>query len=132
MTTGLVQDGGTLTISAPANVTVNNFYAVGATGGSLDIDVVNGLPCVAATTATTGSNVVLITEGVFTLSKKDEGNSALVAGQKAFWRATGGVNEITGLATNADGVAGVAWAAAATGDTTATIKLLGFGNYAAI
>ncbi len=132
MTTALSQDGGTVTITAAAALTKDYLYALGPTGGAQDTDVVNGLPAVAVNSYTTGDSAVFLTEGVFTLSKKAEANSALVVGQKAFWRATGGVNEITGLATAADGVAGVAWQAAATGGTTAVVKLLGFGSYAAI
>ncbi len=132
MTTKLVQDGSTVVITAAAALTKGRLYALGPTGGAQDTDVVNGLPAVATASYTTGDSAVFHVEGVFTLSKKAEANSALVVGQKAFWRATGGINEITGLATAADGVAGVAWAAATTGATTAQVRLLGFGSYAAI
>lgn len=132
MTTALVQDGKAIQYTCTGNVSGNALYAIGATGGALGLSVTNGLPVVPASSGTTGDLISFITEGVFTLSKIAEGSSALVKGQKVFYRTTGGVNELTGVSASADGVAGIAWDSAVTGASTATVKLLGFANYAAV
>lgn len=127
MTTKLVQNGATIKRTLAANVTVNSFYALegGSESGA------NGLPVVALKSGVTGESVDFLTEGVYTLTKVAEANSAMNQGDICYWRTTGGVNVLTGLATAADGVAGTAWVAAVTGATTATIKLLGNGGKAA-
>lgn len=127
MTTKLVQNGDRIKVTLAANATVNSFYAL--EGGSES--AANGLPAVCALSGTTGDSVDFITEGVFTLTKVAEASSALNQGDICYWRTTGGVNVLTGLATAALGVAGTAWVAAVTGATTATIKLLGHGGKAA-
>lgn len=127
MTTKLVQNGERIKRTLAANATVNSFYALegGSESGA------NGLPAVCALSGVTGASVDFIVEGVFTLSKVAEASSAMNQGDICYWRTTGGVNQLTGLATLANGVAGTAWVAAVTGATTATIKLLGHGGKAA-
>ncbi len=112
MTTKLVQDGNTIAYTATGNGTVNNLQVVGAT------------LCMNPVSYTTGAAVALLTEGVFTCTKIAEGSSALVAGQICYYRVTGGVPKITGLATGGT-IAGTAQAAATTGATTGIVKLLG-------
>lgn len=112
MTTKLVRDGATIPYTATGNGTVNNLQVVGAT------------LCMNPISYTTGDAVRLLTEGVFTVTKVAEGSSALVAGQIAYYRVTGGVPKITGLATGGT-IAGTAQAAAVTGATTGILKLLG-------
>lgn len=114
MTTKLVQDGKTIPYTATGNGTVNNLQVVGAT------------LCVIPKSFTTGDAVALLTEGVFTCTKIAEAGSGIAAGALAYYRVTGGVPKITGLATGGT-LAGTGWQAttAATGDTTVTIKLKG-------
>ena len=121
MTTKLVQDGNTVTYTCTGNVTSGNLYSLLAGG----INGTNGLPVVAAQSGTTGATVTMMAEGVFTLTKVAEANSALTVGQRVYFRTTGGANKVTGVATSADGTAGTAWSAAATGGTTVNVKLLG-------
>ncbi len=131
MTTKLVANGGTINFTATGNITGGELLALGATGGALGLAVANGIPAVPANTYTTGDNAVCLLEGVFSLRKKAEGSSALVIGQQVFWRTTGGYNQLTGVLAAANGVAGVAMAAAVTGATTAVVKLLGVNAFTA-
>lgn len=112
MTTKLVQDGNTINYTATGNGTAGNLQVVGA------------LLCQIPVTFTTGDGVALLTEGVFTCTKVAEPASALVQGQVAYYRVTGGVPKITGKAAGGT-IAGTAWAAAVTGATTCVLRLKG-------
>ncbi len=112
MTTKLARDGMRIPYTATGDGTVNNLHVVGA------------LLTVIPVSFTTGDNVELMTEGVFTVTKVAEATSALVAGQVCYYRVTGGVPKITGKATGGT-IAGTAWAAAATGATTGLLRLKG-------
>jgi predicted RecA/RadA family phage recombinase len=132
MTTALVQDGTSVAYTCTGNVTAGNLYSLGVTGTSLTNVAHNGMPAVAINSGTTGDEVTMKVEGVFSLSKIAEAASSLVVGQKALFRTTGGVQEITGVLAAADGVAGQAWAAAVTGATTAIVRLAQIANYALV
>lgn len=131
MTTKLVQDGNTILVTATGNITKGELYALGATGGAQGINVANGVPAVPAASYTTGDSAVMLLTGVYTLRKKAEAASSLVVGQQVFWRTTGGYNQLTGVLAAANGVAGAAMAAAVTGATTATVKLIGVNAFTA-
>lgn len=112
MTTKLVQDGNTIDYTATGDGTAGNLQVVGA--------LLTQVP----TSFTTGDGVALLAEGVFTCTKVAEASSALVQGQVAYYRVTGGVPKITGKATGGT-VAGTAWAAAVTGATSGILRLKG-------
>lgn len=112
MTTKLVQDGKTINYTATGDGTAGNLQVVGA------------LLCQVPASFTTGDGVALLCEGVFTCTKVAEGSGALVQGQVAYYRVTGGVPKITGLSAGGT-VAGTAWAAAVTGATAGILKLKG-------
>lgn len=112
MTTKVVQNGKTINYTATGNGTVNNLQVAG--------NLLTMIPV----SFTTGDAVALLTEGVFTCTKVAEAGSALVQGQACYYRVTGGVPKITGLATGGT-IAGTAWAAAATGATSGIVKLKG-------
>lgn len=131
MTTKLVANGDTINFTATGDITGGELASLGATGGALGLSVANGMPAVPANSYTTGDNAVCLLEGVFTLRKVAEAASSLVIGQQAFFRTTGGYNQITGVLAAANGVAGVAMAAAVTGATTASVKLLGTNAFTA-
>lgn len=103
-----VQDGDTLTLTAP--------YAVTSGGGAL----VGAMFGVAVGDAANGALVALRTTGVFSLAKTT--GAAWTVGQKIYWDNT--AKECAGTATG-NTLVGVATAAAASGDTTGIVRLNG-------
>lgn len=113
MATNLDQDGTIINYTCTGNNTKGVLYEIGSTLG------------VALKSGTTGDVIPIAIEGVFSgLTKVAEASSAITVGGVVYYRTTGGAAKLTGLAT-AGTYAGVGFAAAATGATTATIKLLG-------
>ena len=113
MTTKLVQDGTRIHVTVPTGgYTVNKAYLVGELVG------------VATETVAAAGTAALATEGVFTLTKMAEANSAVSQGGTVYGRTTGGEFKC-GAVASGDNVAGTAWAAAVTGATTITVKLAG-------
>ena len=107
-----LQEGRTLPYTATAAIDNNELLVIGAIGA------------VAPVAAVTGDRIDMRVEGVFRLTKKAAANTDGAIGAKAYAIATGGVRKITGLATGATEV-GTFWAAAATGDVLANVKLHG-------
>lgn len=113
MATNLSQDGTIINYTATGNNTAGTLYEIGSTLG------------VALKTGTTGDVIPIAIEGVFSgITKVAEGSSAIAVGAPVFYRTTGGAVKVTGLITSGT-LAGTGFAAAVTGATTATIKLLG-------
>jgi predicted RecA/RadA family phage recombinase len=113
MATNLSQDGKIINYTCTGNVTAGTLYEIGSTLG------------VALKTGTTGAVVPIAIEGVYSgLTKVAEASSAIAVGGPVYYRTTGGAAKLTGKATGGT-YAGVGFAAAVTGGTTATIKLLG-------
>lgn len=113
MATNLNQDGNIINYTATAAITSGTLYEIGSTLG------------VALKSGTTGDVVPIAIEGVYSgLTKVAEANSAIAVGAPVYYRTTGGAAKLTGKATGGT-YAGVGMAAAVTGATTATIKLLG-------
>ena len=113
MATNLSQDGNVINYTATGNNTSGTLYEIGSTLG------------VALKTGTTGDVIPIAIEGVYSgLTKVAEATSAIAVGGPVYYRTTGGAVKLTGKATGGT-LAGVGFAAAVTGATTATIKLLG-------
>lgn len=113
MATNLSQDGNIINYTCTGNNTAGTLYEIGSTLG------------VALKTGTTGDVIPIAIEGVYSgLTKVAEASSAIAVGAPVYYRVTGSAVKLTGLATGGT-YAGVGFAAAVTGATTATIKLLG-------
>jgi predicted RecA/RadA family phage recombinase len=113
MATNLSQDGQIINYTCTGNNTAGTLYEIGSTLG------------VALKTGTTGDVIPIAIEGVFSgLTKVAEASSAIAVGEVVYYRVTGGAVKLTGAASLGT-FAGVGFAAAVTGATTATIKLLG-------
>lgn len=111
MATNKVQDGDTLTLTAPATVTSGLTYKVGS------------LIVVAMASAASGAAFPAATKGVFTLVKAT--GSAWTEGEKLYWDAT--ASKWTDVSTS-NTLAGYAEAAAASGDTTGNVFLCQIGG----
>lgn len=116
MTTAHVTDGDVLNVSATGGCTA------GAIWGGSDVAGVY-----LATYAASASNtsVPVAVEGVFTVSKKAHAD-AWAVGEKIYALSTGGVYKAVAAATGSAVPLGIAWASAATGGTTGTVKLCTF------
>lgn len=113
MATNLSQDGNVINYTCTGNNTAGTLYEIGSTLG------------VALKSGTTGDVIPIGIEGVYSgLTKVAEANSAIAVGAPVYYRTTGGAAKLTGKATGGT-LAGVGFAAAVTGATTATLKLLG-------
>jgi len=103
-----VQEGKTITVTAPADVASGAYVVVGAIRG------------VAAYDAASGDPVEVVTEGVFTLPKKAA--DVVAPGALLYWDAANGYLTIT-EGTGSKPLAGVAVQAAGNGATTVNVKL---------
>jgi predicted RecA/RadA family phage recombinase len=103
-----VQPGGTITVTAPANVSSGDVVVVGALVG------------VAAFDASQNDQVEITTEGVFTLPKKS--TDVVAAGNLLYWDAVNHYLTLT-AGTGSKPLAGAAVAAAGNGITTVNMKL---------
>jgi predicted RecA/RadA family phage recombinase len=101
-----VQEGKTITVTAPANVTSGQYVTVGAIRG------------VAAYSAASGEAVELVTEGVFTLPKVSADN--ILAGDVLYWSGTACTKT---AGTGSKPLVGVAVKAADSGVATVDAKL---------
>lgn len=101
-----VQDGRTVTVTAPANVTVGQGVIVGALFG------------VARFSASSGAPVELATEGVFTIAKTSA--LAIAIGDRLFWDDT---NKVVNKTTTSQFCVGVAMSAASNPSATVQIRL---------
>jgi len=101
-----VQEGKTLTVTAPAAVTSGQYVTVGSIRG------------VAAYDAAQDEPVELVTEGVFTLPKVGADNVA--AGDLLYWNGTACTKT---AGTGSKPLVGVAVKAAGSGVTTVAVKL---------
>jgi predicted RecA/RadA family phage recombinase len=106
-----------------SNGEVFNYTCTGAvTNGALLI--IGDTPGVALTAGTTGDVIAVALEGVFTLTKKAAASTNWAAGGQVYYVTTGGVNKLTGVAAAGKQI-GTGWAAAVTGATTGSVKLIG-------
>ena len=80
---------------------------------------------VALTAAASGVTCEHAVEGVFRVAKKAGAGTSIAQGARAYTMVTGGVVKVTGALATGQVQMGTAWAAAATGDDTALVKLLG-------
>jgi predicted RecA/RadA family phage recombinase len=103
-----LQVGGTVTVTAPANVV------------SGDVVVVGSLVGVAAFDASQNDQVEITTEGVFTLPKKS--TDVVATGNLLYWDAVNHYLTLT-AGTGSKPLAGAAVAAAGNGVTTVNVKL---------
>ena len=103
-----VQQGNTITVTAPAAVVSGQYVTVGAIRG------------VAAYDAAQGEPVEVVTEGVFTLPKKAA--DVVAAGDLLYWDATNGYLTVT-AGTGSKPLVGVAVKAAGNGAMSVDIKL---------
>ena len=110
-----IQPGRTISYTATGNIANGEIKELGS-----------ALFGVAPVAAVTGDLVDMQVEGVFSVGKIAAALTSFAQGAKVYAKATGGVLKVTGVATGNQ--LGTAWAAAATGDTTATVKLLGYGS----
>jgi len=101
-----IQPGENLTIPAPANVSAGDPVMVGSLFG------------VAQGDALSGADVVIVTNGVFELTKLEA--QAWTVGAKIYWDAG---NSRTTTATSGNTLIGVAAAAAANPSTTGLVRL---------
>lgn len=108
MAKNFVQEGENLTITAP--------YAVSSGGGCM----VNNLFGVAITDIANGEQGVIATEGVWTLAKDAGGGTNWAAYGDVYWNAS--TKKVTG-ASSGNQLIGTGMAVAATGDTTANVRL---------
>lgn len=99
--------GDNLTVVAPADVTSDGIFFAGGIIGIYSHD------------AKSGTNVAIVTEGVFANQPKDTA-AAWVFGDQLYWDNT--AKKFTKTATN-NKLVGVAVAAAAQADTVGTVKL---------
>lgn len=115
MGTKLVQEGDVLNYTTTGAITKDTLIKIGDTFG------------VPLSTAT-GSGVVIpvALEGTFTVGKIAAASTSLAVGQLVYARATGSVFKVLGVATG--NAMGTAFATAATGATTAIVKLFGFAT----
>lgn len=97
------------------NVTLSGTVAMGA------IYHLNEVAGVLVTGGVSGDVRPVALEGVFTVAKKAGANLDFAIGEKVQSLTTGGVNKA--VATGGTLPLGIAWAAAATGDTTVQVKL---------
>jgi predicted RecA/RadA family phage recombinase len=103
-----IQPGENLTLTAPYAVTPGDGLLVGSIFG------------VASDTAASGAEVIAVVTGVFTLAKTT--GAAWTVGQVLYWDDTG--KKVTHTAST-NKLIGVAVKAAASGDTTGTLRLNG-------
>ncbi|MDW8130054.1 MAG: DUF2190 family protein [Bryobacterales bacterium] len=103
-----VQEGKTLTVTAPGAVTSGQFVVVGAIRG------------VAAHDAASGERLELVTEGVFTLPKKP--SDVVTVGSLLYWDAAQGHLTVT-PGTGSKPLVGVATKAAGNGAASVDVKL---------
>ena len=101
-----VQAGVNLTMPAPADVLSGSVVTVGSITG------------IAAETALMGSDVDVVTEGVFSLPKVSA--LALTIGQKIYWDAT---NKLVTATASGNTLLGVAVSAALNPSATVNVKL---------
>lgn len=100
-----------------------NYTCTGAvTNGALLI--IGDTPGVALTSGATGDLIAVAIEGVFELPKKAAASTNWALLGQVYYMTTGGVNKLTGVAAAGKQI-GTGMAAAVTGATTGTIKLLG-------
>lgn len=115
MTTKLVQDGDIINYTNGSTArTVGQLIKEGDTFG------------VVLKTTATGIAMALAIEGVFTLPKIAAASTNLVVGGLVYARATGSTYKVLAVATG--NAMGTAFAVAATGATTAVVKLHGFAT----
>lgn len=117
MATNYIQDGSTVLYTCTGNVSSGGFVPLPAAGtGQKFVGV-------ATIAGTTGDIVPLMTEGVFSVSTKKAEATAGIGqwrvGDDIYLTSTG---DFTGTATS-NGLAGVAWEAAATSATTGKIRI---------
>lgn len=109
-----------------------NYTTTGAVSNG-ELRVINRMAGVALTSATgAGQKVALALEGVFSLTAVATG--AKTAGNRVFYRTTGGVAKaafVSGVATGAKYTIGTVWETATAASTTCKVKLIG-GPLAAI
>ena len=86
--------------------------------------IIGDTPGVALTSGATGDVIAVAIEGVFSLSKKAAAGTNWAQGGEVYYVTNGGVNRLAGVA-GATAQVGTGWTAAATGDTTGTVKLIG-------
>lgn len=103
-----LQAGGTVTVTAPANVSSGDVVVVGALVG------------VAAFDASQNDQVEITMEGVFTLPKKS--TDVVATGNLLYWDAVNHYLTLT-AGTGSKPLAGAAVAAAGNGITTVNVKL---------
>lgn len=108
MATNYIQEGATLTVTAPAAV---------SSGGGVLIGTLFG---VALTDAGSGASVEIGTEGVYTLGKTSV--LAIAVGDRVFWD---NVNGVVNKTATAQVCIGVAVSAAANPSATVSVKLGG-------
>jgi predicted RecA/RadA family phage recombinase len=106
MARNFVQAGGTLTLTAPANVKSGGIVVVGALAG------------VAAYDAAQGEEVEVTTEGVFTLPKTTPGG--INQGDAAYWDSV--ASKVTATA-GSNLLLGICVVTAGTSETTCHVKL---------
>lgn len=115
MTVRLIQDGGVINVTSGATArTAGDLIKEGDTFG------------VVLKTAATGTVYALAIEGVFSLPKIAAASTNLVVGGLVYARATGSTYKVLGVATG--NAMGTAFAIAATGATSAIVKLHGFAT----
>jgi predicted RecA/RadA family phage recombinase len=115
MTNRLVQDGQVLMVTTGATARTNGqLIKEGDTFG------------VVLKTTATGMIMPLAIEGVYTLPKIAGASTNLLVGQLVYARATGSTYKVLGVATG--NAMGTAFAIAATGATSAVVKLHGFAT----
>ena len=115
MATNLVQNGDVLETVATGAVTKGWLVQRGA---------VRGVALNSATGA--GAALRLAVNGVWTVDKIEAASTSLAVGGKVYIRATGSAGRVKVLGVATGVVIGTAWEAAATGATTAKVKLHGF------
>jgi len=106
-----VEGGYTLDYTTTGNVTANSLLVIGK------------VPGVALETATTGETIGVQVGCRATLAKKAAAGTAVTIGGWVTYTATGGVNAVHGTTTTTDNLIGYGTAAAATGATTAQVRL---------
>lgn len=104
--TNYIQEGKTITVTAPAAVTSGQYVTVGAIRGVAAYDAAQGAP------------VEVETEGVFTLPKVTA--DAVAAGDLLYWNGTACTKT---AGTGSKPLVGVAIAAAGNGATSVDVKL---------
>lgn len=109
MTNKYIGEGNTVAVTAAADFTQGDIVPLSECAG------------VALNTGVTGETISVALEGVFTVTKKAGATLDFAQGEKVQTLTTGGVEKA--VATGGSEALGVAWAAAATGDTEVQVKV---------